>query len=212
MLTHSTGDHEAFRISVEVSNRRADRWDPSFHPVLATPTTRLRKLRPDDRASLVALFTEHGHVEGTIDAPKHFAEESTRRWLAARMAEEQMGYALHWAVCLLSEDRPVGYVGLQDIDFHHRQAELCFWLAPISNSDDFQLDVTQTALAYAFTTMGLNSMRAVTIPGQVRPEAALTILGMSQLQPPAKAGSVWTRFDDVHIWTIDRHHWAQHRR
>src|ERR1700752_4354233 len=128
MLTHPSSDREASRRSVEVSKRRPGRWDTDYHPVLATPTARLRELRPDDRPCLVEIFDDHGHTEGTIDAPQHFAADSARRWIAARIAEEQMGYALHWAVCLLSEDRLLGYVGLQDIDFQHSQAELRFWL------------------------------------------------------------------------------------
>src|SRR5579863_9893492 len=200
MLTHPSNNREASHGSVEVSKRSLGRWDADFHPVLATPTARLRKLRPDDRCRLIEIFDEQGCTEGTIDAPRHFAADSARRWIAARMAEEEMGYALHWAVCLLSQDRLVGYVGLQDIDFQHGQAELCFWLETLHGSEEFQLDVAQAALAFAFTTMGLISMRSVSAPGRSEPTGVLTVLGMRQLPPTSKAGSVWTRFDDVHIW------------
>jgi len=209
MLTHSSSDHEASQRSVKVSKRGPGRWDTYFHPVLATPTARLRKLRPDDRCRLVEIFDEQGRTEGTIDAPRHFAVDNARRWIAARMAEEDMGYALHWAVCLPSEDGLVGYVGLQDIDFQHRRAELCFWLETFQGSGDFQLDVAHAALAFAFATMELNSIRALSTPGRLAPTGVLTALGMRQLQPTSKAGSVWTRFDDVHIWTITKHHWAE---
>jgi RimJ/RimL family protein N-acetyltransferase len=209
MLTHPSSDREASRRSVEVSKRSAGRWDADFHPVLATPAARLRKLRPDDRCRLVEIFDEQRRTEGTIDAPHHFDADTARRWIAARMAEEEMGYALHWAVCLLSEDGLVGYVGLQDIDFQHRQAELCFWLENLHGSGEFQLDVAHATLAFAFTTMELNSIRALSTPGRIGPAGVLTALGMRQLQPTSTAGTVWTRLDDVHIWTITKHHWAE---
>ena len=211
-MLHQSGDREAPPCSVAVSKRNPGRWDTDFHPVLATPAARLRKLWPDDRYRLIEIFAEQERPEGTIDAPRHFDADNARRWIAARMVEEERGYALHWAVCLLSEDRLVGYVGLDDIDLQHRQAELCFWLDCLHGSKEFQVEVAHAALAFAFTSMALTSMRSVSVPGRSEPAGVLTTLGMRQLQPTSRQGHVWTRFDDVHIWTITRDHWLQRLR
>jgi RimJ/RimL family protein N-acetyltransferase len=101
---------------------------------------------------------------------------------------------------------------LQDIDFRHRQAELGFWLEALPGSEGLQVDVAQAALAFAFTTMELNSMRALITPGNLATAGILTALGMRQLQPTSKAGYVWTRFDDVHIWTITKRYWTEQLR
>ena len=212
MLTHASGEREALRHTVDVSRRTPNRGNADFHPVLATPGARLRKLRPDDRCHLIRIFSEQWHTVGTIDAPHHFSVERARRWIAARMSEEEMGYALHWAVCPITEDRLIGYVGLQDIDFQHRQAELSFWMETLQGSNEFQLQVAHAALAFGFMSLELTSMRSVSTPGRFEPAGVLSALGMRQLGPTSREGSVWTRFDDVHIWTIARDQWAEQLR
>lgn len=48
--------------------------------------------------------------------------------------------------------------------------------------------MTNAALAFAFTVMELNSIRALSAPGRLGPSGVLTALGMRQLQPTSKAG------------------------
>jgi len=179
------------------------------HPVLATPTARLRALLPEDRVRLVEILSQHLCINATIDEPHALNADGARRWIDARVAEEKMGYALHWAICLLSNDELIGYVGLHDIDLERRHAELCFWLEPFPSSGEVMLEAAQTALAFAFANLKMSSMRAVSA---AEAEAAAGLLGRigMQLLPPVRAkGSHWTRFTDVNIWTLTRRRWEQ---
>jgi len=179
------------------------------HPVLATPTARLRALLPEDRARLVEILARHPCANATIDEPHALDADRARRWIDSRVAEEKMGYALHWAICLLSDDELIGYVGLHDIDLERRHAELCFWLEPFPNSGEVMLEAAQTALAFAFANLNMSSMRAVSAPDRDQAAELLGGIGMRLLQPVREDSSHWTRFNDVHIWTITRRDWEQ---
>jgi RimJ/RimL family protein N-acetyltransferase len=177
------------------------------HPVLATPNARLRALLPDDRDRLVEILAQHSCACATIDEPHDLDVNRARRWIDSRVKEEKIGYALHWAICPLSDDALVGYVGLHDIDLERGHAELCFWVASNVNPDAVMKEAAQTALAFAFETLHMSSMRAVSLPGKVGAAELLSSVGMRRLQPVCEGDSNWTRFSDVHIWTITRNRW-----
>lgn len=179
------------------------------HPVLATPTARLRALLPEDRVRIVQILSQHFCTNGTVDEPRVLDADSARRWIDARVAEEKMGYALHWAICLLSNDELIGYVGLHDIDLERRHAELCFWLEPFPNSGEVMLEAAQTALAFAFANLNMCSMRALSAPERYEAAELLAGIGMQRLPPIHAQGSHWTRFSDVNIWTLTRQRWEQ---
>jgi len=182
------------------------------HPVLATLSARLRALLPDDRARLVEILAHHSHTFATIDEPHALDLERADRWIDSRVAEERMGYALHWAVCLLSNEELVGYVGLHDIDLERHHAELCFWLEPFPKSGEVMLEAAQTALAFAFTNLNMVSMRALSTPNRNGAAQLLIEIGMQLLQPARSQGTYWTRFDDVNIWTLTRPRWQRQLR
>jgi RimJ/RimL family protein N-acetyltransferase len=185
---------------------------PALSPVIPSwplPVHACGALVPDDRVRLVEILARHPCASATIDEPHDLNVERARRWIDSRVAEEKMGYALHWAICPLSDDELIGYVGLHDIDLERGHAELCFWLELIPNSGDVMLEATQTALAFAFENLRMNSMRAVSTPVRAGVGELLSSIGMRRLQPICDVGSDWTRFNDVHIWTITRRRWEQ---
>lgn len=179
------------------------------HPVLATPSARLRALLPVDRARLVEILAQRPGANATIDEPHVPDIDRAGRWIDARVAEERMGYALHWAICLLSNEELIGYVGLHDIDLERHHAELCFWLEPFPKSGEVMLEAAQTALAFAFANLNMSSMRAVSTPDQNETSELLADIGMQLLQPAREKGTHWTRFNDVNIWTLTRHRWER---
>jgi len=182
----------------------------SGHPILATPSARLRGFLPSDRGRLVEVLAQSSCANATMDEPHDLDVNRAWYWINSRLAEEQAGYALNWAICPLSDDVLIGYVGLHDIDLERKQAELCFWLVPIPDADELLMEAAQTALAFAFETLHMNTMRAVSIPGKPQTSGILTSIGMRLLQPTCQGSSDWTRFNDVHIWTITRSGW-EHR-
>jgi len=179
------------------------------HPVLATPSARLRALVSGDRVRLVEILARHPSATATIDEPHDLNVERAGRWIDSRVAQEKMGYALHWAICPLSDDELIGYIGLHDIDLERGHAELCFWLELIPDSGDVMVEAAQTTLAFAFENLRMNSMRAVSTPVRAGVAELLSSIGMRRLQPICDVGSDWTRFNDVHIWTITRRRWEQ---
>jgi RimJ/RimL family protein N-acetyltransferase len=169
-------------------------------------------LLPEDWARLVEILAQHPRANATIDEPHVPDIERAGRWIDSRVSEERMGYALHWAICLLSNEELIGYVGLHDIDLERHHAELCFWLEPFPNSGEILLEAAQTALAFAFANLNMSSMRAVSTPDRNEAAELLAGIGMQLLQPAREKGTHWTRFHDVNIWTLTRHRWEKQLR
>jgi ribosomal-protein-alanine N-acetyltransferase len=197
VLTQPSYERGSLRLSFGVPQRLYGLGVADFRAVLATPISRLRDFRRQDQSRLVEILDDRARVAGTIDVPRHLAPNRARRWLESRAAEEEMGYAVHWAVCLLRDDHLVGYAGLCDIDFEHRAAELRFWIEPIPNSEEVASDAVQAVLAFTFSGLEFHSMRAISEPGDSEAAEILEAPGMRQLPPTPKVGSAWTRFDDV---------------
>lgn len=91
---------------------------PQNTPTLETDRLRLRRFRPDD---LDALFAIYGDEEANVFLPWYpvRSKEEARALFEeryARVYREPRGYA--WAICLKSDDVPIGYVKVETDESH----------------------------------------------------------------------------------------------
>ncbi|MFI5829136.1 GNAT family N-acetyltransferase [Streptomyces sp. NPDC051578] len=117
----------------------------------------LRPWQPDDADVLVASCRDpavrqwNRPVDLTLDA----AIEKIARWQQVWQAEE----AAIWAVCRCAQARPVGLIGLADVDLRGGDAEFLYWLLPDGRGHGVMVDATVRISRWAVDELGLHRLR-----------------------------------------------------
>src|SRR5580698_9072671 len=130
------------------------------YPVIAASRVRLRPFTLADISGLVSTVASHRIADTTLAVPRPFSALQARRWIETHPVEWRKRCAIHWAVSGLDNDRLGGYVGLHDIQLDLGQAELSFWIADRLSRKDLGIEAAQAALAFAFTSLHLDTVRA----------------------------------------------------
>ncbi|NXY94268.1 GNAT family N-acetyltransferase [Streptomyces sp. BR123] len=128
------------------------------HPVFSLPCgLRLRPWARDDAPVLAASchdpdvqhWNRPGHL--TLDA----ARERIARWEERRQAEE----AVIWAIAEPDGDRPVGLIGMADVDLRDGSAEFLYWLLPAGRGRGAMVDAVARVSRWALEDLGLHRLR-----------------------------------------------------
>ncbi|MFD8410258.1 GNAT family N-acetyltransferase [Streptomyces sp. NPDC059650] len=128
------------------------------HPVFRLPCgLELRPWAPDDAPVLaeschdpdIQHWNRPGHL--TPDA----ARERIARWEARRQAEK----SVVWAVAEPHGGRPVGLVGLADVDLRGGSAEFLYWLLPAGRGRGAMAEAVARVSRWALEDLGLHRLR-----------------------------------------------------
>jgi RimJ/RimL family protein N-acetyltransferase len=207
-----TGTFEFNSSRVEfISTRHSAAWTASWphFPVVATSQLRLRPFRLTDIPPLVSIANAHHVADTAIDVPHPFAAEDARRWIESQPAAWAARQSLHWAVSLLSDNRLVGYVGLQDIHLQDLQVELRFWIDGGVHRGRYALEASQAALAFAFTTLEMNHVCAFHLERDALAKHTLAKIGMRQQTTLRQRINKWDQFEEVIVRAVSRSDWLE---
>jgi RimJ/RimL family protein N-acetyltransferase len=118
--------------------------------------------------------------------------------------------AIHWAVSGLDNDRLGGYVGLHDIQLERARANVSFWIAARVSRKDLAIEAAQAALAFAFTSLQLDTVQAHQLIGNPLAARILRGIGMKPDTAAPRAVSLWGRTDEeVLPWSVSRTTWLE---
>jgi len=177
------------------------------YPVVAASRLRLRPFTLLDISRLVSVVITHRIADATLAVPQPFDALQARRWIESHPVEWRRRCAIHWAVSGLDNDRLGGYVGLHDIQLDLGQAELSFWIADRLSRKDLGIEAAQAALAFAFTSLHLDTVRAHQMSGNPLVARILRQLGMKPDGAAPQAVARWGRTEWVLGWTVSRSAW-----
>src|SRR5580698_1177208 len=177
------------------------------YPVVATSRLRLRPFTLVDISELIRAVTQHRIADATLEIPQPFDARQARRWIESHALEWRSRCALHWAVTGLDHDRLAGYVGLHDIQLQLGRANLSFWIADRLARKDLAIEAGQAALAFAFTSLQLDTMHAHLLSGNPLVARILRRLGMKSDTTTVESEPRWGRSEEVLPWSISKATW-----
>jgi RimJ/RimL family protein N-acetyltransferase len=146
--------------------------------ILSTPRLRLRPWREDDLAPFAALNADQ-QVMAHFPAPLT-REESDAVAARIRARMDEQGWGL-WAVEVKGADAFIGFTGLMHPAFEAfftPCTEVGWRLARHAWGHGFATEAAKASLAYAFGTLGLSEVVAMTALGNTRSLAVMERLGM----------------------------------
>ena len=177
------------------------------YPTIATENLRLRAFGLADISALVATANGHHVADTALDLPSPFTAKSAQQWINSHPAAWVAGDSVHWAVSVLTDDRFAGYICLQNIDLEERQGELAFWIGAGRERVRHAIEATQAALAFAFTTLQLDRVRAFHLVRNLLATRVLSSIGVQQEGPLEQGvhGSDW--YENVIVRAISKSDW-----
>jgi ribosomal-protein-alanine N-acetyltransferase len=177
------------------------------YPVIAASHVRLRPFSLVDISRLVSVVAAQRIADATLAVPRVFDARQARQWIESHPVEWRMRCAVHWVVSGLDNDWLEGYVGLHDIQLERGRANISFWIADRISRKDLAIEAAQAALAFAFTSLKLDTVQADQLTGNPLVARILSRLGLKPDSGAPHAVSAWGRSEEVLAWSVSRATW-----
>jgi RimJ/RimL family protein N-acetyltransferase len=150
--------------------------------IIETERLRIRAHRDDDLADLVALAGnwEVARWVGTIPHP--YSEADGREWIARVQENHATGRPRRFAVALKKTDRLIGGVGLDGTTGDGSdEPALGYWIGQTYWGNGYAREAVLAVIDYGFRTLGLETIRAYTDPGNTVSQKVLLHCGLKNV-------------------------------
>lgn len=182
--------------------------DPAFDsfPRLETPRLILRQIQPADAEALFATFSDEAVMEFYGDPPHRSIEDS--RELVRRQHEWYVRReGIRWGITRRGEDVVIGSCGLFKFDEEAQRAETGYELGQAYWRQGIMSEALGAMLSFAFETMGLHRVEAVTDGANERSQGLLRSLGFTHEGNLRQRFFFRDRFWDEHYFGLLHDEW-----
>src|SRR6266849_10331640 len=147
--------------------------------VIETARLRLRSLRGDDLAELVALIDNWEVARWVSSVPHPYTEADGRNWIALVQQDHTTGRPLRFAIALKETDRLIGGVGLDGCTGDgSEEPSLGYWVGRPYWGNGYGREAVAAVIDYGFQTLGIETIRAYTDPSNAASQKVLLHCGL----------------------------------
>ena len=148
--------------------------------VIETARLRMRAHRDDDLTDLVSLAGNWEIARWVVTIPHPYTELDGREWIARVQEKHATGCPRRFAIALKATDRLIGGVGLDGTTGDGSdEPALGYWLGQPYWGNGFALEAAAAVIEYGFRTLGLETIRAYTDPGNAASQKVLLGCGFN---------------------------------
>ena len=141
--------------------------------VIETARLRMRAHRDDDLADLVAL-AGNWEIARWVGHTHPYTEMDGREWIARVQEYHATGCPRRFAIALKETDRLIGGVGLDGTTGDGSdEPALGYWLGQPYWGNGYAFEAAAAVIHYGFRTLGLETIRAYTDPGNAASQKVL---------------------------------------
>jgi RimJ/RimL family protein N-acetyltransferase len=161
---------------------------------IETARLRIRSLRDDDLAELVALIGDW-EVARWVSVPHPYSEADGRDWITNVRQDHATGRPRRFAIALKETDHIIGGVGFDgDAGSKTDEPALGYWLGRPCWGNGYGREAVASVIDYGFRTLGIESIRAYTDPSNVVSQklllhCGLVNVGEIELTKPTRHGA-----------------------
>jgi RimJ/RimL family protein N-acetyltransferase len=150
--------------------------------VIETARLRVRSYRDDDLADLVALAGNWEIARWVATIPHPYTEADGREWIARVQENHATGRPHRFAIALKKTDRLIGGVGLDGTTGDgSEEPALGYWLGQPYWGNGYAREAAAAVIDYGFRTLGLETIRAYTDPGNAASQRVLLHCGLKRI-------------------------------
>jgi RimJ/RimL family protein N-acetyltransferase len=147
--------------------------------VIETARLRIRSLRDDDLAELIALIGNWQVARWVSNVPHPYSEADGREWIATMRQDHATGRPRRFAIALKDTDHVIGGIGLDgDPGSETDEASLGYWLGEPYWRQGYGREAVVAIIDYAFRTLRVETIRAYTDPANVASQKVLRHCGL----------------------------------
>jgi len=147
--------------------------------VIETARLRIRSLRDDDLADLVALIGNWEVARWVSSVPHPYSEADGREWIANVRQDHATGRPRRFAIALKETNRIIGGVGLDgSTGDESKEPALGYWLGQPYWRNGYGREAVAAIIDYGFRTLGLDTIRAYTDPSNAASQKVLLHCGL----------------------------------
>jgi len=153
-----------------------------FGVVIETARLRMRAHRNGDLADLVALAGNWEVARWVGTMPHPYTEADAREWIARVQENHTTGCPRRFAIALKETDRLIGGVGLDGTTGDGSdEPALGYWLGQPYWRNGYAREAAAAVIHYGFRTLGLETIRAYTDPGNAASQKVLLRCGLKNV-------------------------------
>jgi RimJ/RimL family protein N-acetyltransferase len=163
--------------------------------VIETARLRMRSLREDDLAALLALIDNWQVARWVSRLPHPYSEADGRDWIALVRQDHARGRPRRFGIALKETDRLVGGVGLDgSTGDGSEEPALGYWLGQPYWGNGYMREAVAAVVDYGFRTLGFETIRAYTDPSNAASQKVLLRCGLKhvgeiELVEPTRQGA-----------------------
>ena len=163
--------------------------------VIETARLRIRSLRDDDLADLVALIDNWEVARWVSSVPHPYTEADGRKWIACVQQDHATGRPRRFIIALKETDRLIGGVGLDgSTGDESEEPSLGYWLGQPHWGNGYGREAVAAVIDYGFRTLGVETIRAYTDPSNAASQKVLLRCGLRsvgeiELSKPTRHGA-----------------------
>ena len=170
----------------------------------------LRPLEPDDADALASY--DAAETETFFDEGRQLVSPiSLKRWISG-MSKHRPPQEIFFAVCLKEDDRLLGHVGVDGLDWVNRTGETGSYLGPAENrGKGYGTEAKHLLIAYCFEHLQLEMLHSYVWEPNTRSAAALLKQGY---QPAGRVRHASTRrgkYHDMLVFDLSPEDWRAAR-
>jgi RimJ/RimL family protein N-acetyltransferase len=186
---------------------------PESRPIIRGEHVYLRPAERDDLPTFVRWFNDADVLENlAMSAPMSHAAETA--WYEAMLADHGRS-RYHFVICLLADDRPIGTIGLEEVNLIDGRAEFGIAIGERSEwGKGHGTDATRAICDFGFGELRLERISLFVYEGNDRARRAYEKAGFVHEGTLRRAHFSRGSHHDVHVMGLLRDEWAalRHRR
>jgi RimJ/RimL family protein N-acetyltransferase len=157
----------------------------------------------------VTRLASHRRVLRHMLLPSPYRREHAEFFLRFARTEARRRTGLHFVIADRVSDVALGAIGLNNVRWHHRRAELGYWLGVPHHGRGIVTEAGRRLLAWSFGVAGFRRLHAFTFVGNEPSEAVLVRLGFLHEGTLREEAKQRGRYRDLKIWGLLRSEWSR---
>jgi RimJ/RimL family protein N-acetyltransferase len=150
--------------------------------VIETGRLRMRLLRNGDLGDLVSLINNWEVARWVSSVPHPYTDVDGREWVTRVQQDHATGRPRRFVIALKETDRLIGGVGLDgSTGDDSEEPALGYWLGEPHWGNGYAREAVAAIIDYGFLTLGMETIRAYTDPGNLASQRVLLRCGLRKI-------------------------------
>ena len=179
-------------------------------PCLETEQLLLRPVRESDADAIFEIFG-NDEVMRFYDKEAFTTPAQAEQLLSRMIKRNAEGETMRWGITLKENDTVIGTAGFNVFVMRWARGGIGYDILPAYGKQGYMTEALRAILQYSFTTLGLNRVEAMVMPGNEASAGLLRKLGFHREGLLREYGFWKNEFQDLQMFALLKREWSEFR-